>query len=135
MNSQQIKDLVKNIASLSNALPQSVQQGTKDDKIWCVMNAGERDTAHETFNCRFDAMFGEDCRYSSGHLLHIRKGKLGMALVTSYLSKIDWAHGFPLDIVEIKLQRLLTELRHIQYVACLVFLFSSDVFPVHLKQV
>ena len=65
-------------------------------------------------------MFGEDCQDSSGHLLYIHRGKLGMGLVTSYLSKIDCAHGFPLDIVDIKLQCLLTELRHIQYVACFV---------------
>jgi hypothetical protein len=123
MNSLRIKDLVKNIASLSKVLPQSIQQGTKEDKIWCVMNAGERDTAHETFNRRFDAMFGEDCRDSSGRLLHIRRGKLGMGLVTSYLSEIDWAQDFPLDIVELKLQHLLEELRHLQYVTAL-FLYS-----------
>jgi hypothetical protein len=122
MNLLRIKDLVKNIVSLSIVLPQSIQQGTKDDKIWSVMNAGVRDTAHETFNRRFDVLFGEDCRDSSGRFPHIRKGKLGMELVASYLSEIDWAHGFPLDIVEIKLQRLLTELRHLQYVGSPFFI-------------
>jgi hypothetical protein len=117
----EIKALVKNITTLSNALPLSIQQGTKDDKIWSVMHADERDTAHETFNRRFDALFGEDCRDASGRLLHIRRGKLGLGLVTSYLSKIDWAHGFPLDLVEIKLQRLLTELKELQYVANFIF--------------
>jgi hypothetical protein len=107
--------------SLSHVLPPSIQQGTKDDKIWCVMNAGERDNGHETFNRHFDAMFGEDCQDSNSRLLHIRRGKLGRALVTSYLSEIDWSHGFPLDIVEIKLQRLLTELTHLQYVANFVY--------------
>jgi hypothetical protein len=116
-----IKVLVKDITTLSNALPQSIQQGTKDDKIWSVINAGERDTAHKTFNCQFDALFGEDCWDASGHLLHVRRGKLGLGLVTSYLSKIDWAHGFPLDIVEIKLRRLLTELKRLQYVANFIF--------------
>jgi hypothetical protein len=116
-----IKALVKDITTLSNALPQSIKQGTKDDKIWAVMNAGERDTAHETFNRRFDALFREDCRDASGRLLHICRGKLGLGLVTSYLSKIDWADGFPLDIVELKLQRLLMELRHLQYVANFIF--------------
>ena len=47
-----------------------------------------------------------------------------MSLVTSYLSKIDWAHSFPLDIVEIKLWWLLTELKHLQYVANLMFLMN-----------
>jgi hypothetical protein len=45
----------------------------------------------------------------------------GESLVTSYLSKIDWANGFPLDIVELKLQCLLMELRHLQYVANFIF--------------
>src|ERR1700755_1139316 len=105
-----IKALVRDITTLLNALPQSIQQGTKDNKIWSMMNAGEHDTAHETFNRRFDALFGEDCRDASGHLLHVRRGKLGLGLVTSYLSKIDWVHGFPLDIIEIKLRHLLKEL-------------------------
>ena len=112
----EIKTLVKAITTLSNALPQSVQQGTKEDKIWSVMNTEERETAHETFNKRFDAMFGEDCRDASGRLQYVRKGKLGLGRVCSYLSKIDWADNFPLDIVEIKLQRLITELKHFQYV-------------------
>ena len=80
------------------------------------MNTEEHETAHEMFNRRFDAMFGEDCRDDAGRLLYIRKGKLGLGRVCSYLSKIDWADNFPLDIVEIKLQRLITELKHLQYV-------------------
>ncbi len=34
-----------------------------------------------------------------------------MGLVVSYLSKIDWTAGFPLDLVELKLQRLISELK------------------------
>ena len=100
----EIKTLIKAITTLSNSLPQSVQQGTKEDKIWSIMNTEECETAHETFNRRFDAMFGEDCRDDAGCLLYICKGKLGLGRVCSYLSKIDWADDFPLDIVEIKLQ-------------------------------
>ena len=111
-----IKTLVKNITALSNSLPQSVQQATKDDKIWSIMNAGQGKTAHETFNRCFDAMFGQECRDSTGCLEHIHKGKLRMGLVCSYLSKCDWADGFPLDLVEIKLVRLVEELKHLRYV-------------------
>jgi hypothetical protein len=111
-----IKFFIKAITTLSNSLPQSVQQGTKDDKIWSVMNTEECETAHETFNRRFDAMFGEDCRDDAGRLQYVRKGKLGLGLVCSYLSKIDWADNFPLIIVEIKLQRLISELKHLWYV-------------------
>jgi hypothetical protein len=79
------------------------------------MNAEERDTPYETFNWRFDALFAEDCRNSDGRLHHVCQGKLGMGLVVSYLSKTNWALGFPLDLVELKLQRLITELKHLQY--------------------
>jgi hypothetical protein len=112
-----IKLLVKDITTLSNVLPQSIPQGTKADKIWNAMKADKRETAFETFNSRFDAMFGEDCRDSCGHLLHLRRGKFGITSVCSYLAKMNWDDGFPLDLVEIKLQRLLTELRNIWCVA------------------
>jgi hypothetical protein len=48
-----------------------------------VMNTKEDDTLHETFNCQFDALFGEDCCDSSGHLHYIHQGKLRMGLVDS----------------------------------------------------
>ena len=79
------------------------------------MHSEEGETAHETFNRHFDAMFGEDCRDTAGRLQHVRKGKLGLVIVCAYLSKIDWADNFLLDIVEIKPQRLVAELRHHKY--------------------
>ena len=108
-----IKQLVKEIGTLSNTLSDSVPKGTKDDKIWAVMNSQERDTPHETFNQRFDALFAEDCRDSAGRLHFVRQGKLGMTLVVSYLSKISWT-SFPLDLVELKLRRLIKELKYLQ---------------------
>ena len=106
-----IKALVKDITVSSNRLPSSIQQGSKDDKIWNVLNADAGETAHETFNKRFDALFAEDCRNSTGRLHYIRRGKLGMGLICSYLSQINWDDGFPLDLVEIKLKRLAGELQ------------------------
>ncbi|KAG6883266.1 hypothetical protein C0992_009256, partial [Termitomyces sp. T32_za158] len=58
-------------------------------------------------------MFGEDCRDSCGRLEHVRRGKLGLGLICSYLSKINWADGFPLDLVEVKLERLIAELKYL----------------------
>jgi hypothetical protein len=116
MSTATIGLLVKEIGTLSNSLADSVPKGSKNDKIWSVMNTEERDTPHETFNRRFDALFAEDCRDSNGRLHHVRQGKLGMGLIVSYLSKINWALGFPLDLVELKLQRLVAELKHFQYV-------------------
>ncbi|KAG6872075.1 hypothetical protein C0993_002460, partial [Termitomyces sp. T159_Od127] len=108
-----IHSLVKTITVLSSDLPSSIKQGSKGDKIWSVMNGGEGKTPHETFNRRFDAMFGEECRDSNGRLEHVRRGKLGLGLVCLYLSKVDWTVNFPLDLVEIKLQRLVSELKHL----------------------
>jgi len=82
-----IRLLVKEIGSLSNTLADSVQKGTKDDKIWSVMNSEECETPHETFNRCFDALFAEDCHDADARLHHVCQGKLGMALVVSYLSK------------------------------------------------
>jgi hypothetical protein len=110
-----IRLLVKEITSLSLSLADSVPKGSKDDKIWSVLNADECDSPHEMFNSRFDALFAEDCRDADGRLHHLRQGKLGMGLVVLYISKINWA-DFPLDIVELKLRRLIAELRYLQYV-------------------
>jgi hypothetical protein len=111
---QGIQLLVKNIVALSSSLPKSVPNATTQDKIWIVMHTQEGETTFETFNKRFDALFGEDCRDADGHLHHIRQGKNGMGLVCAYLNKIKWTSNIPLDLVEIKLQRLFTELQHLR---------------------
>ena len=108
-----IKQLVKEISAFSSSLSDAVPKGSKDDKIWSVMNMEEGDDPHETFNRQFDALFGEDCHDSGGHLHYVHQGKLGMGLIISYLSKINWTKDFPLDIVEIKLQCLVDELKHL----------------------
>lgn len=110
-----IRQLVKDIGTLSSSLSDLVPKGTKDDKIWSVMNCAERETPHETFNYRFDALFAEDCHDSDGRLHHVRQGKFGMGFVALYLLKLNWA-VFPLDIVTLKLQRLLGELKKVQCV-------------------
>ncbi len=106
-----IKVLMKEITAASNCLPSSIQQGSKNDKIWNVLNVDAGKMAHETFNKQFDALFAEDCYDSAGHLHYICRGKLGMGLICSYLLQINWDDGFPLDLVEIKLKRLANELK------------------------
>src|SRR5258708_6456638 len=66
-----IKHLLKDISALSNTLLDAVPKGSKDNKIWSVLNTKEGDIPHETFNHRFDALFGEDCHDSGGRLLHV----------------------------------------------------------------
>lgn len=120
-----IKQLVKDISALSASLSDGVPKGSKDDKIWAIMNTKEGDTPHETFNRRFDVLFGEDCRDSHGRLHYVRQGKFGMGLVISYLSKVDWT-DFPLDLVELKLRRLIAELQHLQCVPKQSFAIHID---------
>ena len=73
-------------------------------------------------------MFAEDCRDSNGRLHYVRQGKLGMSLVVSYLSKINWTTGFPLDLVELKLQCLITELKILQYASNLIIICSTCLY-------
>ncbi|KAI9459816.1 hypothetical protein F5148DRAFT_1150803 [Russula earlei] len=88
--------------------------------------------AHETFNCQFDALFGEDCHDPGGHLHHIRQGKLGMGLVVSYLLKINWTN-FPLDLIELKLEHLIGELKHLHEMPQLSFQHKA-VLDFHSQQ-
>jgi hypothetical protein len=84
------------------------------------MHSPECETPFETFNKRFDALFAEDCHNSDGRLDEIRQGKSGMGMVCSYLKKTNWSEGFPLDLVQIKLQRLSVELRFLMYSLTLI---------------
>ena len=125
-----IFQLIKTITQLSNALPPSVNKATTKDKIWIVMHGPEGETPFKTCNQQFDALFGEDCCDSTGRLQHLRQGKSGMGAVCSYLKKIDWAEGFPLDLIDVKLQRLNRELAYIMYVVsrmlCSLYLIAFD---------
>jgi hypothetical protein len=108
-----IQLLVRTIIRLSSSLPKNVPSATTSDKIYTVMHSDEGATTFETFNRRFDALFGEDCRSPDGRLHFIRQGKNGMALVCTYLKKLDWSSNIPLDLVEIKLSRLSVELTYL----------------------
>ena len=85
-----VKLLVKTISVLSNSLSDAVLKGSKDDKIWSVMNIEECDTPNETFNRWFNALFVEDWCNPDGHIHHVYQGKLRMSLLVPYLLKINW---------------------------------------------
>jgi len=93
-----------------------VPNGSVKDKIYVVMHIQEGDMLFETFNKRFDMLFGQDCHNSDGRLHHIYQGKNDMGVICAYLNKIDWNCNFPLDLAKIKLLRLKTELTHLRYV-------------------
>ena len=120
-----IHQLVKNIMQLANALPPSIPKVTTKDKIQQVIHGPEGETPFKTFNKWYDALFGEDCHDSAGHLHHICQGRSGMGIICAYLKKLDWVQGFPLDLVNIKLQQLNKELLSIMYVISYVLVHSS----------
>lgn len=110
------QSLIANIISLVNGLPRSIPLATKDDKIFEVMGSPEGESAWQTFNKRFDALFAEDCRDQHGRLHHIRRGKLGMDNICRYLAKLDLM-AMPQDLVSLKLNRLHEEIVHLMYVS------------------
>jgi len=99
---QHIKSLITNIVTLSTGLPSSVPLATKEDKIYTVMSSPEGEDGWQTFNKRFDAMFGKDCHDDNGRLHFVCRGLYGMDMVTAYLKKLDVA-AMPLDLMALKL--------------------------------
>jgi hypothetical protein len=79
-NLQEIKSLVK-ISSISENLPETVPEGSPDDKLSVVMTGEEANSPWETLNWRFDAVFEGDCRDENGHFHHLRQRIHGMGAV------------------------------------------------------
>ena len=107
-----LEQLAQDITRLSKRLPTSIPEATKDDRIYATMTKVKGDLPWETFNRRFDILFGEDCRNKEGRLFYICRGRHGMNIVTAYLSRVvneDHLKG-SYDIAAIKLERLRDEL-------------------------
>ena len=114
---QDVLDLITNIVTLCEDLPSSVPIASTSDKIYHVMTGEEEEDTWHTFNKRFDALFGHDCRDDQGRLQHIRRGQCGMKLVGRYLQQIDLTTGdIPFDLMALKLRRLYDEIVHLQLV-------------------
>lgn len=103
-------ELIQGIIALAHKLPDTIPDATKEDVI-CTAMKTTGDTDWETFNRRFDAVFGDDCRDADGRLKYLRRGRLGLTAVCSYLQRVPDQKGMPLDLVNIKLERLLDELK------------------------
>ena len=103
---------VSEIKVLCSELLMTVQNGSNQCKINQVLSLEEGESVWQTFNQRFDVLFGEDCRDAAGWLCHIHHGEFGMDKVNMYLSSIKF-NGMPPDLVTIKLNRLKTELEYL----------------------
>lgn len=75
---EDITALVRRIQDMSKSLPQTVPESTKEGKLYEVMTTMNGDSHWETFNRRFDNLFGEHCRDKNGRLYHLRRGKYGL---------------------------------------------------------
>ena len=105
--------LVKDITTLSAKLPKTVPKAKKADRIHETMTNIVGEGAWQTFNRRFDILFGEDCRDGSGRLIHVRRGIFGMDAVCKYLNEfiaLSDDGALPYDLVKVKLDRILREL-------------------------
>lgn len=114
---EQIESVVGQIEKLGKSLPASIPEGNKNDKIYNIMSTANGSTLWETFNRRFDVLFGEDCRGPDGRLLHVRRGRLGIQKVSAYLSRVGHEDAMKpfYDIMMIKLERLQQELDVLWY--------------------
>ncbi|TFY51404.1 hypothetical protein EVJ58_g10588 [Rhodofomes roseus] len=117
ISAEDLVQLVNTISTLIKRLPPTIPEGTREDRIFKVMTGPipKGEPHHETFNRRFDALFGEDCRDHNGRLQHIRRGRAGMMLVTTYLTRIIDKDDVKKQaaIVALKLERIKTELEYL----------------------
>ena len=114
---ERVKSLIENFLTLCDGLPSSIPLAAQDDHIYHVMTTVNGDDAWQTFNRRFDLLFGDDLQNAEGRLLHIRRGKHGMGAVCIYLQSIDLdTPGLFHDLMVIKLTHVIEEIIHLMSV-------------------
>uniref|UniRef100_A0A8H7XX35 Uncharacterized protein n=1 Tax=Psilocybe cubensis TaxID=181762 RepID=A0A8H7XX35_PSICU len=115
-----IQKVVKSLTLLSSSLPDNIPVATRHDKIYTAIPTApiesQGSAIFETFNRVTDILFKEDadCRDEHGRFHYIRRGKLGMENLCVYIGKINWeVSDIPLDLVGMKLERILDELKYL----------------------
>lgn len=119
------------LKSLTKLLPNTVPVATKNDKIFQVFTSIPLNNNPEEewpiFNRRMDAIFGHELRDSSGRLLHVRRGKLGMDLVLEYFDDAVSKGSLNWDLASIKLDRLVEEFKILRYVVSVIVRTNDDI--------
>lgn len=110
---QRTHDLIQRILGLVPTLPDTIPEAEKNDVI-CTAMKTTGESAFATFNRRMDAIIGEDTRDKSGRLRYIRRGRLGLKAVCTYLERVLDQPGLQYDLMDIKLERLVKELEFYQ---------------------
>jgi hypothetical protein len=108
------------LKALVKILPRTVPLGTKRDRIYQVFDnipvPNDVGQHWETFNRRMDNLFGEELRDAAGRLLNVKRGPFGMDMVTKYFDEACQAGNLMWDLVLIKVDRLVVELKFLTYV-------------------
>jgi hypothetical protein len=108
--------LIITLTSLCQQLPSSIPKATKDGWVYHVVTSVNEDDPWQSFNHKFDLLFGEDCHNQKGHLHNIRCGKYGMGVVCTYLKGINTEEPwFLTDLVAIKLDHICKEVIKLKY--------------------
>jgi hypothetical protein len=113
--------LIANLISLCQRLPKSVPVAHKDDDIYRIIRTAHGDDPWQSFNRKFDLLYGEDCRDAKGYLRNIRSGKYGLDSVCAYLKGINTNDPqFLAELAVIKLERLRNELVKLKYALSII---------------
>ncbi|KAH9477502.1 hypothetical protein JR316_0009720 [Psilocybe cubensis] len=129
-----IQKVVKSLTLLSSSLPDNIPVATRHDKIYTAIPTApiesQGSAIFETFNHVTDILFKEyaDCRDEHGRFHYIRRGKLGMENFCVYIGKINWeVSDIPLDLVGMKLERILDELKYLTCVTNIYIYIQSNI--------
>lgn len=110
--------IINKLSSLCDNLPTSILFGIQADKMYHTLLHVNEGSPFETFNRIFDILFKEDsdCWDEQGRFHLIRRGKYGMDKLCVYLRGVNWDdQSIPLDLVKLKLDRVLNEVVYLMY--------------------
>jgi hypothetical protein len=114
---------INNITILAKELPKSVADASKTDRIYTALKDGKPSDSWETWNRRFDLVFGEHLRNkSTGRLHEVRRGRFGMSAFFAALRVALVGHESAFkdswDILQLRLDRVEREMEEIWCVKC-----------------
>ena len=108
----QAANLIVQIKELARKLPVSIPEATRDSYVYHVLTNTHGEGHWETFNRRFDLLYGKDCIDAKGQLQNIERGKFGMLAVCKYLDRLELdASWFAADLACIKFERILSAMK------------------------
>ncbi|EKM53511.1 uncharacterized protein PHACADRAFT_197940 [Phanerochaete carnosa HHB-10118-sp] len=107
---EDIRKLVQELTDLAPALPESVPLAKKTDRISKILASTQGEDEFHTFNRRYNALFGVDCRIGP-RMRYVTRGKYGMLAWCEYIRSIKLDDpSMQSAVVELRLKSLIKEL-------------------------